>query len=52
MNIIDTIFDAFHRNGDALYDGGEAITQSQHALQAAHLTEQEGKPATLIASSL
>ena len=52
MNIIDTIFDAFHRNGDALYDGGEAVTQSQHALQAAHLTEQEGKPATLIAASL
>lgn len=52
MNIIDTIFDTFHRNGDALYDGGERVTQAQHALQAAHFAEQEGKSDTLIAAAL
>ena len=52
MNVINRIFDAFRRNGDALYDGGEAVTQSQHALQAAYLAQQEGMPETLIAAAL
>ena len=52
MPIIDQIFDTFRRNGDALYDGGEVVTQSQHALQAAHFAEQEGKPDTLVAAAL
>ncbi len=52
MNIIDQVFNSFRRNGDALYDGGEAVTQSQHALQAAALAEQEGKPPTLVAAAL
>ena len=52
MNIIDHIFDTFTRNGDALYDGGEAVTQSQHALQAATFAEQEGKTPTLVAAAL
>ena len=52
MNIIDHIFDIFRRNGDALYDVGEAVTQSQHALQAATLAEQEGGSQTLVAAAL
>lgn len=52
MTIIDQIFDTFRRNGDALYDGGEAVTQSQHALQAAHWAEGEGRSPTLIAAAL
>jgi len=50
--IIDQILDAFRRNGDALYDGGEVVTQSQHALQAAYFAEREGGSAPLIAASL
>lgn len=52
MDVIDQIFDTFRRNGDALYDGGEVVTQSQHALQAAHFAEQEGRPDALIAAAL
>ena len=52
MDIISQIIDTFRRNGDALYDGGEDVTQSQHALQAAHFAEQEGKSDTLIAAAL
>ena len=52
LTIIDQIIDTFHRNGDALYDGGEVVTQSQHALQAAYFAESEGKSDTLIAASL
>ena len=52
MTIIDQILDTFRRNGDALYDGGEVVTQSQHALQAAHFAEREGRSDTLIAASL
>jgi phosphonate degradation associated HDIG domain protein len=52
MTIIDQILDTFRRNGDALYDGGEVVTQSQHALQAAHFAEQEDKSDTLIAAAL
>ncbi|NKB71474.1 MAG: HD domain-containing protein [Candidatus Latescibacteria bacterium] len=52
MTIIDQILDTFHRNGNALYDGGEVVTQSQHALQAAHFAEQEGQSDTLIAAAL
>ncbi len=52
MAIIDQIFDAFRRNGDALYDGGEVVTQSQHALQAAYFAESEGRSDTLVAAAL
>jgi phosphonate degradation associated HDIG domain protein len=52
MTTIDQILDTFSRNGDALYDGGEVVTQSQHALQAAHFAEREGKSDTLIAAAL
>ena len=52
MTVIDQILDTFRRNGDALYDGGEVVTQAQHALQAAYFAEREGKPDTLIAAAL
>ncbi|MEE2753521.1 MAG: HD domain-containing protein [Candidatus Latescibacterota bacterium] len=52
MTVIDQIIDTFLRNGNALYDGGEVVTLSQHALQAAHFAEQEGKPALLVAAAL
>ena len=52
MHIIDTIIGTFRRNGDALYDGGEVVTQTQHALQAAHFAAQEGHSPTLIAAAL
>jgi phosphonate degradation associated HDIG domain protein len=52
MAIFDQILDTFRRNGDALYDGGEVVTQSQHALQAAYFAEREGRSATLIAAAL
>lgn len=52
MTLIDQILDTFRRNGNALYDGGEVVTQSQHALQAAHFAEQGGKPPLLVAAAL
>lgn len=52
MDIIDHIFDTFERNGDALYDGGEVVTQSQHALQTATLAEEKNGSPTLISASL
>jgi phosphonate degradation associated HDIG domain protein len=52
MTIIDQIIDTFRRNGDALYDGGEVVTQSQHALQAAYFAERENRSDKLIAASL
>jgi phosphonate degradation associated HDIG domain protein len=49
--LLDTIDDLFRRKGAALY-GGEAITQTEHALQAAMLAEQSGAPAAAIAAAL
>ena len=51
-DVIDDIFDAFRRNGGALYDGGEAVTQLQHALQTAYFIAQDGASDTLIAAAL
>lgn len=39
------------RKGGELY-GGEAVTQEQHALQAAHLAEIDGAPAHMIVAAL
>mgnify|MGYP006134717209 CR=1 FL=1 len=52
MNIIDQVFESFRRNGDALYDGGEAVTQTQHALQAAYFAEEDTRADTLVAAAL
>jgi phosphonate degradation associated HDIG domain protein len=51
-NIIDQIFEAFEKYGDQLYDGGEQVTQQQHALQAAHAAETDGASETLIAAAI
>jgi phosphonate degradation associated HDIG domain protein len=49
--LLDTIYDLFARKGTALY-GGEAVTQTEHALQAAMLAENSGAPSALIAAAL
>jgi [1-hydroxy-2-(trimethylamino)ethyl]phosphonate dioxygenase len=51
MSIIDQIISLFRQRGDAMY-GGEAVTQTEHALQTAHLAERSGSPSTLIAAAL
>jgi phosphonate degradation associated HDIG domain protein len=48
---IDEIFARLGSRGGAMY-GGEAVTQLQHALQAATLARREGAPATLVAAAL
>ena len=50
-DVIDDIFEKFRVNGDALYDGGEAVTQTEHALQTAWFIEQDGGSDTLIAAA-
>lgn len=50
MRIIDEIFGLFDRFGDRDY--GEAITQRDHALQAAHFAREDGASDTLIAAAL
>ncbi len=51
MNIIDRIFTLFREKGNGAYFG-EAVTETEHALQCAHLAEQSGAPAALIAAAL
>ncbi|HWZ58095.1 MAG TPA: HD domain-containing protein [Gemmatimonadaceae bacterium] len=49
--IVDRILTLFAERGDAAYIG-EAVSQTEHALQTAHLAEAAGSPATLIAAAL
>jgi phosphonate degradation associated HDIG domain protein len=49
--IADEIAELFRRRGSSLY-GGEAVTQLEHALQAADLAEQSGAQPTLILAAL
>lgn len=51
MNAIDTIFDLFATRGSALYFG-EAITEEEHALQAAALAESEDAGNELVVAAL
>jgi len=51
MPQVDDILALFARHGDSEY-GGEAVTQLEHALQAARLAEQEGASAALIVAAL
>ncbi len=51
MDIIEQIITLYRQRGDALY-GGEAVSQTEHALQTAHLAEQDGSASTLIAAAL
>jgi [1-hydroxy-2-(trimethylamino)ethyl]phosphonate dioxygenase len=50
MDIINEVFGLFDRFGDRVY--GEAVSQRQHALQAAHFARADDAPDTLIAAAL
>lgn len=49
--LVDFIAEIFARRGSESYLG-EAVTMSQHMLQAAHLAEQEGADEDLVAAAL
>lgn len=49
--IADVVFGLFARRGGSAY-GGEAVTQQEHALQAALLAERGKAPASLIVAAL
>lgn len=51
MNVIDRLFTLFREKGTGAYFG-EAITETEHALQCAHLAEQSGATPELIAAAL
>jgi phosphonate degradation associated HDIG domain protein len=51
MNVIDRIFGLFLEKGQAAYFG-EAVTQTEHALQTAHQAEASGASNELIAAAL
>jgi phosphonate degradation associated HDIG domain protein len=51
MKIVDEIIDLFQRRGDAAYHG-EAVSQTEHALQSAALAEGQGAPDTLVVAAL
>jgi gamma-butyrobetaine dioxygenase len=51
MSIIDRIFTLFRERGRGAYFG-EAITETEHALQCAHLAEQSGAASELVAAAL
>jgi phosphonate degradation associated HDIG domain protein len=48
---LQQIVTLFEEHGNSQY-GGEAVTQLEHALQAAYLAEQQQSPPTLIAAAL
>jgi phosphonate degradation associated HDIG domain protein len=50
MDIVDRIFGMFDRFGDASY--GEAVSQREHALQAAQFAVNDNAPETLVAAAL
>ncbi len=51
MNCIDEIFALFEQQGKTAYFG-EAVSQEEHALQAAHFAAQEDAPETLVVAAL
>ncbi|MHB1423969.1 MAG: phosphonate degradation HD-domain oxygenase [Gemmataceae bacterium] len=51
MNVVDHIFTLFRDKGNGLYFG-ETVTETEHALQCAHLAEQSGAAHALIAAAL
>jgi phosphonate degradation associated HDIG domain protein len=51
MNVIDQITTLFQEKGQGLYFG-EAVTETEHALQSAHLAEQCGAAPELIVAAL
>lgn len=51
MTHLEHLYSLFVEHGHSEY-GGEPVTQLEHALQCAHMAEQESAPATLIAAAL
>src|SRR5262245_45593156 len=51
MRIIDRIITLFDEKGQGAYFG-EAVTETEHALQCAHLAETSGAASELIAAAL
>jgi [1-hydroxy-2-(trimethylamino)ethyl]phosphonate dioxygenase len=51
MKIVDDIMYLFERRGAVAYHG-EAVSQTEHALQAAELAEREGAPDHLVVAAL
>jgi [1-hydroxy-2-(trimethylamino)ethyl]phosphonate dioxygenase len=51
VDIIEQIISLYRQRGDAMY-GGEAVSQTEHALQTAYLAERDGSASTLIAAAL
>ncbi len=51
LPVTNEILQMFHRSGDSQY-GGEAVTQREHALQAATFAESEDAAPALIAAAL
>ncbi|MCA9076166.1 MAG: HD domain-containing protein [Planctomycetaceae bacterium] len=49
--IIDEVLRLFRERGDSEY-GGEAVTQAEHALQAADLALEDGAESTLVVAAL
>ena len=51
MTIVDQLLDLFARHGQGAYFG-EAVSETEHALQAAHLARQQGAADCLVAAAL
>src|SRR5262249_43366742 len=51
MNVVDVITRLFETGGNAAYFG-EPVSQTEHALQTAHLAESEGAPDSLVVAAL
>jgi len=51
MTIVDTLIELFARRGAAAYHG-EAVSQTEHALQTAELAERDGAPDRLVVAAL
>src|SRR4051794_3328971 len=51
MDVIDRLFELFREKGHGAYFG-EAVTETEHALQCAHLAEQSGAAPALVAAAL
>jgi phosphonate degradation associated HDIG domain protein len=49
--VVEKIIDLIEKNGDSEY-GGEAVTQGEHALQAAYLAMEDGCQSNVIVASL
>ncbi len=51
MTIVESLIELFNMRGAAAYHG-EAVSQAEHALQAAELAEREGAPDYLVVAAL